>query len=330
MGRDATGAGGHRTAPQLRWSAANAHSEVGASRFVRQGVDEVTQEHLSGRRSQGRCILPTEGRRVRVSSRQRGASDQLLPVGGTVQETGSPTDARSVVRSSRLLGGLRSELLSDVLARGTVLRRRPGRAVLNPREDAAAVILDGVVISHAVASSGTEYIRRLHAAAETVGLLGVLGHPSTSDELVARSTVQLLRLPGSDVRMLINEHGEVSRACLRAVTAQLMQAQLEDELLVGTTTSQRLSLRILELAERWGLAGPSGIHITVHLTQEELATWARVSLESAGRTLHTLREADIVYTGRRELIVRDLAALRRRASQRPGDSTLSRLLASIG
>ena len=257
-------------------------------------------------------------------------ADQPFHVGEIVRETGSPSQVRSVIGSSLLLGGLSSEHLSAVLACGSVQRRQRGRAVLNPGEDATVVLLDGVVASHAVSSSGTEFIRRLHGAGETIGLLGVLGYPSANDELTAQATVQMLRVPGADLRGLIGQHSEVARACLRTVTAQLARSEHEDDLLVGTTTWQRVSLRLLELAERFGQAGPSGIHVIGDLTQQELAAWARVSLESASRALHGLREAQVIYTGRRELIVRDIEALRHRASHRPDDPTWGRLLASIG
>ena len=242
----------------------------------------------------------------------------------------NPSHVRSVIGSSLLLGGLGSEDLSAVLGCSSVQRKRPERAVLNPREDAAVVIIDGVVTSRAVSSSGTEYIRRFHTAGETVGLLGVLGHPRAREELIATDSVQILRVPGSELRLLVGQNAEIARACLRATTAQLARAEHEENLLVGTTTGQRVSLRILELAVRFGRTGPGGICITVNLTQQELAAWARVSLESAGRALQGLREAEILYTGRREMIVRDLDGLRHRASQLPDDPTLGLLLASIG
>jgi CRP/FNR family transcriptional regulator, cyclic AMP receptor protein len=247
-----------------------------------------------------------------------------------VPDAGNPSHVRSVIGSSLLLGRLGSEDLSAVLGCSSVQRKQPGRAVLNPREDAAVVIIDGVVTSRAVSSGATEYIRRLHAEGETVGLLGVLGHPRASEELIANDSVQILRVPGSELRVLVEQNAEIARACLRVTTAQLARAEHEENLLVGTTTGQRVSLRILELAVRFGRTGPGGIHITTHLTQQELAAWARVSLESAGRALQGLREAKILHTGRRELVVHDHEALHRRATQGSGDSTLDRLLASIG
>ncbi len=76
----------------------------------------------------------------------------------------------------------------------------------------------------------------------------------------------------------------------------------------------RLAARILELAERYGQ--PSGAAITVisPLSREELAAWTGASRAGVAHALQGLRELGWVHTERRTLIVRDVQALRARAT----------------
>jgi CRP-like cAMP-binding protein len=76
----------------------------------------------------------------------------------------------------------------------------------------------------------------------------------------------------------------------------------------------RLAARIVELAERYGEPSDDGVTIASPLSREDLAAWTGSSRAGVAHALQTLRELGWVQIQRRQLIVRDLQALRARAA----------------
>ena len=239
-------------------------------------------------------------------------------------------DAGKVRAISPLLASLQHGDLEALLHDGVVLQRDRGRILHTSNVDAADLLLHGTAYTRARTATGTEYIRRIHAAGEAIGLARVLTRLDAEEDLVAFSKAQALRIPGPALRRLLHERPGVTRACLRTVALDLTHAYEQESLLAHTSTAERVILRIVELAERFGRQERDGIYITLHLTQEELASWARTSRESAAKVLQQLRRAHVIVTGRRELIVLDLPGLRERAAHPPHDPTIPDLLHAIG
>lgn len=246
-----------------------------------------------------------------------------------------PNDARvrpiaDTVRSSALLGMLTTEELEAFVQIGHGAIAPPGRSVLHPANDAVAVVLGGVVGRYVTSPTGDEFLLDLLGPGEVVGLPTATGHVEHQIDARAMSPVESLVVPGNALRRLVNATDGVARACLRAAIDELAAARRDVIALGNTSTTERVELRILQLAERWGTSELGGIRITVPLTQEQLASWARSSRESTAKVLHGLREAGIVHTGRRELIVLDIATLRRRCHAGSHDDTRRALLRAIG
>ena len=239
-------------------------------------------------------------------------------------------DAGRLRAMSPMLNSIAQDDLEALVGAGAALQRSRGRIVHSSTEDAVLLLLDGTAYTRAVSCLGSEYIRRIHTPGEVAGLDRALTRADGQEELLAFTNVQGLRVPGSALRRLLHERPGLTRACLRTLALDLAHAHEQESLLAHTTTTDRVTLRLVELAERFGREERDGIYITLHLTQEELASWARTSRESTAKVLQQLREAHIVVTGRRELIVLDLPALRARAAHPPHDPTIPDLLRAIG
>lgn len=238
---------------------------------------------------------------------------------------------RDLTRSSTLLGSLRTTELACLVGIGHGARLGPGRTLLRGSEDAMTVVLDGVVATRSLSSNGGDHLTGLHCRGEALGLTVVLGHPDTARQSVALTEVDALVVPGNPLRRLIADEPRIARACLRTLAAQLAAEQRTDDRFAGTTTGERVMLRLLELTERFGEPRPDGtIRISLSLTQEDLASWARTSRESTARALQQLRNAGIITTGRRDVTILDPDGLRQRTTPTGSDPVISRLLRQIG
>ncbi|MFA9432483.1 Crp/Fnr family transcriptional regulator [Egicoccus sp. AB-alg2] len=224
-------------------------------------------------------------------------------------------DVVAAARASALLGSLSRDDLALVLGVAQAADHARGSLVLRESDDDVVVVLRGAAKEHRSNLDGVDVVTALLGPGDTAGLPAALGHPGAA-RVTTLEPATLLVLPGRELRPLVEAHPAVAAACLHAVGAQLGELRDRQVSFAGTSTRERLVHRLLELATRWGQQVDDVVMVRLHLTQEELASWAGVSRESAAKVLADLRRTGIVHTGRRELIVRDLAALETRLTPR--------------
>lgn len=237
--------------------------------------------------------------------------------------------AATVVDEASFLGGLPRPVRSALIAAAHGVIHRRGERLLGASDDAITVHLTGVALARTPTVEGDHTIHAIRAAGDVHGLTAVLDNPSAAAELVAVDRVEALVLPGPTVREAVATIPEVTRAALVVVAREHATARVEEATFANRSAAYRVVHRILELAERFGQRDGDRVRVTVALSQEELASWARASRESAAKALHDLRVAGVVTTGRRELVIEDLPALRRRHGDGP-DRTVAALLRAIG
>jgi CRP-like cAMP-binding protein len=67
----------------------------------------------------------------------------------------------------------------------------------------------------------------------------------------------------------------------------------------------RITVRLVDLADRYGEVSGSRVRIRLPLSQEELAAWVGVSREAVSMALRALRERGWIETHRRGVTVLD-------------------------
>jgi len=241
------------------------------------------------------------------------------------------SDAR--VWLTELLGGtIGREDLRALLHLSRTLQAGRGQTVLRPDDDLVLFVLRGTAKVHAPRAHGDEVITALLGPGDSHGLLAALGHGAVATQVTALHRLEGLLVPGPQLRGALPGLPGLELACLRAVARQHAQASDERLRFAGTSVAQRVCLRLVELADRWGEPVGSAVEVRLPLTQEELAAWCGSSRESVSKVLHTLRRAGMVRTGRRSLCVLDLGRLRERCEPHAtvdGDRELVALIAQL-
>lgn len=223
---------------------------------------------------------------------------------------------RSPDWAGALLGGQLSEpALRELLRACRLVHARAGQTLLQPDDDRAVLILRGTAKAHTVSSHGDEVITDLLSAGGCSGLLVALGYASHGTQLTALEPVDALVVSGPRLRTLVPAHPEITTACLETIAHQHAAASEDRRRFAGTSVPQRVSLRLLDLAERWGTTDGAEVTVSLPLTQEELAAWCGTSRESVSKVLHGLRDAGIIATRRRGLRILDLDRLRERCDR---------------
>lgn len=217
-----------------------------------------------------------------------------------------------------MAGGFLSELepaeREELEQLGSVRRYRRGDALFHQGDDAGGVLvlLTGHVKT-AIVTEGREVILAFPGPGELLGELSAVDGEPRSGTVRALDDVEVLAIPGSAFRALLDHRPNVGRVLLRSVTARLRET---DRRRVDSAVNDvviRVAGCLVELCDRFGTSDPGGVDTGLAITQDELAGWAGASRESVAKAMAVLRDLGWVETHRRRVIVLDLPALRRYA-----------------
>lgn len=204
-------------------------------------------------------------------------------------------------------------LAQAIVSRGTKRHYRPGDALFNAGDEptSAAVVVDGLVKVFSYASNGREVLLGLRGPGDVLGELGVLDGSPRAATALACGPVEAATIARAELGQLLAEDTQLSRELMETMAVRLRDADIKRLEFAALGTLGRVASRILELAERFGDPGTTGVRIPLPLSQEELAGWCGSSRESTVKALRRLRELHLVTTGRRSVLIRDAEALER-------------------
>lgn len=241
-------------------------------------------------------------------------------------------DLVATAQRSLLLGSLPPATLTDVMDAARLIEARRGELLRRPYDDALILVVNGAGIARTADLDRSFVVTGLLGPGEVWGISDTLGHPNLITEVEALTETDVLALSGPVLRRAIAQHPSLATACLRLAAAHLAVTNEESAIFANTSTTERVIERLLQLTERFGAPDrrdPGRVRIPLPLTQQDLASWARVSRESLVRTLQALRREGVVDTQRREITILDVDRLAaRRTSARP-DPAIQRMLHSI-
>lgn len=211
------------------------------------------------------------------------------------------------------LGGLVAQL--DDEARAALLRlgrvrhyRRGATLILQGAlDDFAGVILDGRVKVTLDTDDGREVVLAVIGPGDLLGEFEALEREPVSRAAsnVALEPVECRIFTAEDLRTFLVDHPTAAIELLRLTIRKVHAADRRRIDATALDTAHRLAHFLLERAD-----DGRGSELDMALTQEELASHLASSRESVVRALTTLRALGMIETGRRQITIRDLDALR--------------------
>ena len=192
----------------------------------------------------------------------------------------------------------------------------PNVALFHQGDEAGplVVLLTGRAKVVSLSSAGHEVIAAVRGPGDLLGEISAIDGEPRSATVTTLEPVEALLVPGSAFAAFLERQPRVALVLLRMMAARLRYADASQAGFATHDVLGRVAFRLVELCERFGTTAEGGIEIELPLSQEELASWTGASREAVSKALHLLRLLKIVETGRRRIVVRDLEALRARAS----------------
>jgi len=214
-------------------------------------------------------------------------------------------------------GFLTGEEWRALEAAGRRRRYRVGQRIFREGEDGDHVIgvLTGRVKISVQTGSGREILLAVKEPGDIVGELSAIDGRPRSATAVALEPVDALVVSAPAFVEFIEAHPRIAVRLLRTLAAQIRDA---DRRSVDRDTGDitcRVARRLVDLAERLGEHRGSGVEVTIVVGQDDLAAWVGATREATSRALGRLRAEGWLTTGRQRIVLTDLPALRRRATE---------------
>lgn len=183
------------------------------------------------------------------------------------------------------------------------------------RADSAIILRSGLLKVHRNGPDGGEVLLELAGPGDLLGEISAVRDALRGASATALGPVDAVVIGVRSLRAFLTQHPDATLALLdlalsrlRIVNARLLEFATSESL-------ARVTSRVLELAERFGVSRDEQIDVELPITQDELAQWSGSSLESTARALRTLRGLALIETHRRRLVVLDLDGLRSHAAR---------------
>jgi CRP-like cAMP-binding protein len=165
-----------------------------------------------------------------------------------------------------------------------------------------------------VSEGGKEVVLAIRGPGDLLGELAAIDGEPRSATATALEPVEALSLSAGDFRSFLEAHPRVALALLAVLTRRLRDADRKRVEFAAEDTMTRVAARIVELSERFGDKVARGLEIDLPISQEELAGWTGCSRDSVVNALQAMRGLGWIETQRRQILVRDIDALRRHAA----------------
>jgi CRP-like cAMP-binding protein len=221
----------------------------------------------------------------------------------------------TVPSSEGFLGELTEGDRHALLGTGRRRHVRRGDTVMvqGDRTDRLAVVLKGCIKAVSLAENGSERILGVRGPGQLVGELAALGGGDRSAAVVALEPTELLMLTTREFETFLGERPGSAMVLIRMLVHRLREADESRTEFGAHDATSRLVRLLVRLSDEYGVAKERGVTITLPLTQSELANWIGCSREAVAKSLRGLRDAALVETSRRALVVLDCDRLRQRA-----------------
>lgn len=178
---------------------------------------------------------------------------------------------------------------------------------------AVLVIESGHVKIVSTTLDGDEMILAVRGTGQLLGDLAVVSAGRASAAAIALDDVRATMLPGNRYLSFLEARPATMLAQLRRLISALQESDSKLLELATADVERRLCRRLLDLAGHGVKEVDGGAELLAAVSQEELAGMCGASREAVARALRVLREAGLVLTDRRRVVIADMAALRARA-----------------
>ncbi|KDN21652.1 Crp/Fnr family transcriptional regulator [Amycolatopsis rifamycinica] len=196
-------------------------------------------------------------------------------------------------------------------SRSTLRRFRANQVVLMEGDpsDHVHVLVTGWVRVSSILEDGREVLFGLRGPGEVLGdLAAVTGRPRSAS-VRAIEPCSVFQFTGAEFIDVLHARPAIAVATIKTVAARLRDAESARVDSAAFDVSRRVAVVLVRLADERGRTVPEGVVVDA-LSQEDIAAQIGAARRTVARALRVLRDREIVETGRRRFLIRELRVLR--------------------
>ncbi|HUF38958.1 MAG TPA: Crp/Fnr family transcriptional regulator [Anaerolineales bacterium] len=222
-----------------------------------------------------------------------------------------------------LAGNALFEALDDSQRRdaaGTLQWRKFAAGVTLFHQDMPGMMLymieTGCVRVFSLGRTGQELTFEIFGPNDILGELSILDdkHHTATAITILPSVIWLMPKPAVDA--LLNSDPRFAQAMIRILVKRLRARAQYAEAMTFQDVQGRVAYALLNLADRFGVAGEGGLEIDIPLTQVDLGSIIGVTRESVNKALAALRTMDLVHLEGSRLFIIDRGGLQKMIQDR--------------
>ena len=220
------------------------------------------------------------------------------------------------LRQIDLFAGIGELEMQQLVKRTTMREFSRGKVILRPNEPQEMVYLikEGRVKISRYSPEGREQILALLQPGDTFGELALV-QEAEPVQVEAFEDTLICALYRGDFLALIRRQPELLLAVMKVLAERLRVAEEEIADLVFQDVRGRLASLLLRLAEAYGRKTGGMLRLTLRLTHQDIASMIGATRETVTSALSRFRDAGLIATDQRHIMIRDPEGLRQLTQQ---------------
>jgi CRP-like cAMP-binding protein len=248
----------------------------------------------------------------------RGGAATLTVAAYASGVTAAPTSARraaGLLAATPLFHELGEPALLGLAERATERTYERGEALFHQGDpgDSLFILVDGLVKVFVASEKGDEMVLTTLRPPDSFGELALIDGGPRSASIRALEPTTALTVGRSALQELMQRQLEVAPALLRSMGTLARELIEHTGDLVFLDLQGRVAKLLVGIADQRGEAQDTGIALDLEVTQTDLAAMVGGSRQSVNQILHALESRGYLELHGREVVLKDLAALRRRS-----------------
>ncbi|MGW0433069.1 Crp/Fnr family transcriptional regulator [Micromonospora sp. NPDC003197] len=214
--------------------------------------------------------------------------------------------------SGSLLSCLTPAVRAALLAIGTAVRVESGDRILREGEEGTHMVLLRDVLTKVTVNmaNGRQALLAIRVSGDVVGEVSALSGTTRTATVTSCGSGLVNVIHKRDWHPFLHCRPEATLALAGITAARFHWANQRRIDLASYPAKVRIARIMAELSMVHGKPVPAGRTLGVTLTQPELATLSGAAEPTVEKALRELRQAGVLKTGYRQIIVRDLVRLR--------------------
>ena len=202
--------------------------------------------------------------------------------------------------------------LNQIIQRGRPLQKGEYLFRANDPFSSVFAIRSGSVKAVTLSENGDEQVTGFYLPGEIVGLDGLADNVYTNS-VIALETASVCEIPFHRLEELSLQLPALQRHFLQIMSREITQDQHIISLLSKSSADARIASLLLSISARNSNRGLSSTAFLLPMSRTELGNFLGLTIETVSRTLSKLQANDILGVNKKDIVIKDINALKQLA-----------------